>query len=107
MVSLWFSNEANLLTRIGLLDVMREELKKGPYKQKDHVVSSRLELSPERKPLAKAHALFYEGLEEVKGNKSKIHVVCGKIQIRFFVGSTIAAKYTPEGEGVAGGGWDI
>ena len=85
VVSLWLSKEGNLLTRIGLLDVMREELKKGPYKQKDHVVSSRLELSPERKPLAKAHALFYKGLEEVKGNKSKIHVVYGQIQISFFV----------------------
>ena len=55
MVSLWFSNEANLLTSIGLLDVMREELKKGLYKQKGQVVSSRLELIQERKPLAKAH----------------------------------------------------
>ena len=49
MVSLWFSNEANSLTRIGLLDVVREELKKGPYKQRDQVVSSRLEKSPKRK----------------------------------------------------------
>ena len=39
MVSLWFSNEANLLTRIGLLDVLRKELKKGLYKQRDQVVS--------------------------------------------------------------------
>ena len=62
MVSLWFSNEANLLTRIGLLDVMREELKKGPYKQKGQVVSPRLELSPKRKPLAK----------EMKGDMCKI-----------------------------------
>ena len=46
-------------TRIGLLDVIRTELKKGPYKQEGQVVSSRLELSPKRKPLAKAHALFY------------------------------------------------
>ena len=29
-VSLWFSNEAKLLTRIGIPDVMRGELKKGP-----------------------------------------------------------------------------
>ena len=44
------------------------------------MVSSRLEVSLEGKPLAKAHALFYEGLEEVKnGDKSKIHVVYGKI----------------------------
>ena len=58
---------------------MREELKKGPYKQKDQVVSSRLELGPKRKPLAKAHASFCEGLEEMKGDRSKIHVVDRKI----------------------------
>ena len=74
---------------------------------KDQVVSARLELSPKRKPSAKAHALFYKGLEEVKGDKSKIHIVYGKIQISFFVGSAIAAKYTPEGEILAGEGWDI
>ena len=43
----------------------------------------------------------------MKGDKSKIHVVCGKIQISFFVGSAIAAKYSPEGEGLAGERWDI
>ena len=49
------------------------------------MVSSRLEVSLEGKPLAKAHALFYEGLEEVKnGDKSKIHVVYGKIEFSFF-----------------------
>ena len=96
-----------MLTRIGLLDVMREELKKEPYKQKGQVVSSRQELRPKRKPLAKAHALCYKGLEEVKGDKSKIHVVYGKIEISFSVRSTIAAKYTPEGKCLAGEGWDI
>ena len=98
----FFSNEANLPTRIGLLDVIRAELKKVPYKQKCQVVSSRLELSPKRKPLAKARALFYKGLEEVKGGKSKIQFVHGKIQISFFVRSATAAKYTPEGEDLAG-----
>ena len=51
--------------------------------------------------------MFYKFLEEVKGDKSKIHVVYGKIQRSFFVGSAIAAKYTLEGEGLAGEGWDI
>ena len=70
-----------MLTRIGLPDVMREELKKELYKQK--------------------------GLLEVKRGKFKIHVVHCKIQISFFVGSAIAAKYTLDGEGLAGEGWDI
>ena len=71
MVRLWFSIEATLLTRIGLPDVMREELKQGLYNQKGQVVSSRLELRPKRKPSAKAHALFFEGLEEVKGTSPR------------------------------------
>ena len=29
----------------------------------------------------------------------------GKIQISFFVGGAMAAKFTPEGEGLAGEGW--
>ena len=70
-------------------------------------VSSRLEMSPKRKPLAKAHALFYKGLKEVKGDESKTHVVNGKIQMSFFVGSAMAAKYTPEGEGHARNGWTV
>ena len=43
----------------------------------------------------------------MKRDKSKINVVYGSIQISFFVGSAIFAKCTPEGEGLAGEGWDI
>ena len=59
------------------------------------------------KPLAGAHALIYKALKEVGGDESKIHVVYGKIQMSFFVGSATAAKHTPEGEGLAGEGWNI
>ena len=51
--------------------------------------------------------LFYKGLKEVGGEESKIHVVHGKIQISFFLGGAMAAKYTPEGEGLAGEGWNF
>ena len=46
--------------------------------------------------------MFHKGLKEVGGDESKIHVVYGKIQKSFFLGSATAAKYTPEGEGLAG-----
>ena len=36
-----------------------------------------------------------------------IHVVHGTIQICSFVDSAIAAKYTLEGEGLAGAGWNV
>ena len=71
------------------------------------MVPARLERSPKKKPLAKAHALFYKGDKAVSGDESKINVVYGKIQTGFFVGSAPAAKYTPEGEGLAGDGWNI
>ena len=62
---------------------------------------------PEKKSWAKAHALFHKGLKEVNGDESKIHVVYGKNLTSFFVGSAVAAKYTLEGEGLAGEGWTI
>ena len=92
---------------VGLLDIIKEELKKKPYRLRGQVISSRLEMSPKRKPLAKAYALFFQGLKVVKGDESKIHVVHGKIQISFFTGSAMAATYIPEGEGLAGEGWTI
>ena len=70
MVNMWFSNGTNLPMRVGLLDIIRTELKKGPHELRGREVSSRLELSRKRKPLAKAHALFYKGLKEVKGDEA-------------------------------------
>ena len=90
-----------------MLDTIKPELKKEPKKLRGQDVSSWLETSPNTMPLAKAHALFYKGLKEVGGDESKIHVVCSKIQISFFVGGAMAAKCTPEGEGLAGEGWHI
>ena len=95
IVSKWFKNETNLPTMVGMLDTIKQELKKVPYKLHGQEVPSRLEMSQMRKPLAKAHALFYEVLKEVGGDESKIHVVYGIIQISFFVGGAMAAKYTP------------
>ena len=64
-------------------------------------------MSPKRKPLARGHVLVCKGLKAVKGDESKIHVVYGKIQTSFFIFSAMAAKHTPEGEGLAGEGWTI
>ena len=107
IVSVWFRNETNLPTMAGLLDVIKAKLRKEPCKLHGQELSSRLEISLKRRFLARAHALFFKGLKEVGGNKSKIHVVCGKIQITLFVAGAMAAKYTPEGEGLAGEGWTI
>ena len=93
---------------IVLLKVVTEELKKEPHKIRDQEVTARLEVSPpKKKPLAEAHALFYKGLNAVKGDESQITVVYGKLQISFFVGGAMAANLTPEGEGLADEGWII
>ena len=68
MVNMWFSNETNLPTMVGLLDIMKEELKKEPYRLRGQVISSRLEISPKKRSLVRARALFYKGLKEVGGN---------------------------------------
>ena len=91
IVSMWLKNETNLPTMAGILDTIKK-FKKVPYKLHGQEVSSKSEMSPKRKPLAKAHALFYKGLKEVGGDESKIHVVYGKIQISFFVGGAMEAK---------------
>ena len=103
-VNMRFRSDTNLTTMIGLLEIVKHELKKIPYKLHDRVVSTRLEMSPKRKPLGMAHALFYKDLEAVGGDESKINDGNGKIQTSFFVESAIAAKYAREGEGIAGEG---
>ena len=107
IVNMWFENETNLATMSGLLKVVKDELKEVRYKIHDQEVSARLEMSPHKTPLAKAHALFYKGLKAVGGYRSMINVVYGKIQMSFFVDGAMAAKFTPEGEGLAGEGWNI
>ena len=74
--------------------------RKDPYKLRGREVSSRLEMSPERTPLAEGPCFVLQRLH--RGD-----VVFGKIQISVFVGSVIAAKYIPEGDGHAGEGWTI
>ena len=63
------------------------------------MVSERLEISSKRKPLAKAHALFYEDLKEVGGKKSKTNVVYGKNYDQFLCGKCNSCK--------AGEGWHV
>ena len=57
--------------------------------------------------LGKSQCIVQKGLKEAGGDESKIHVVYGKIQISFFVGGDMAAKYTPEGHGLAGEGLEF
>ena len=65
-------------------------------------------MSPQKKPLAKAHALFLKGRSAARGDESKINVVYRKLQISFFFfGRALAAKFTAEGEGLADQGCTI
>ena len=64
---------------------LKDELKKEPSKIRDQDVSTRLEMSFQKKNLEKAHVLFYKGFKAMGGNESKINGVFGKIQISFFV----------------------
>ena len=94
IVSMRFKNETNSLTMVGMLDTIKQQLKKEPHRLRGQMVLSTLEKSSERKQLASAHALFYKGLKEVGGDKSKIYVVYSKIEISFFVGGVMAATYS-------------
>ena len=60
IVSMWFRHETNLPTMVGLLDIIKTELKEGPYKLHGQEISSRLEISPKRKPLARVFKRWEE-----------------------------------------------
>ena len=105
MVSMWFKHEANLMVRIDLLKVVKEELDKAACEINGQRVKARLEVSLQRRPLTKAQAMFFNGFKEVDGDESKVRSFRGKLRISFFVGGDLAAKHTREGEGHADEGW--
>ena len=83
MVSVWFKHETSLVTMIDLLKIMKEESDKAACKIHGQNVTARLEVSPQRRPLAKTQALFFKGLKEV-GGESEVRAFHGKLQISFF-----------------------
>ena len=86
------------LTMIDLLKTTKEEFVKAAYKIDGQSVKARLEVSLQRRPSTKAVAPFFQGLEEMKGDESKVMNFFGKLQISFHVGRGVAAKFTREGE---------
>ena len=92
---------------VGMLDAIKTELKKEPYTLHGQEVSSRLEMSPKRKPLAKAHALFYKASRKSAEMNLNSMFFMGKFWISFFVGGAMAAEFFSEREGLAGEGWNI
>ena len=96
IVNMWIKNETNLATMIGLPKIVEEEMKKKtPYKIREQEVAARLEVSSKRNPWRKRMPCSYKGLKAVGGDESKINVVYGKLQISFFVGGAMTAKFTP------------
>ena len=80
MVSTWFKHETNLVTMIDLLKIMKEELEKTAHKINGQNVKASLEVSPQRIPLTKADALFFEGLKEVGADESKVRAFLGNVR---------------------------
>ena len=64
-----FMSETHLVTMIDLLKVFTEELEKQHTKIHGQNAKARLEVGPRRRPLTKAHALFFK---EMKRNESKV-----------------------------------
>ena len=80
MVSTWFKHETNLVTMIDLLKIMKEELEKTAHKINGQNVKAMLEVSPQRRPLTKAGALFSQGLKEVGADESKVRACHGNVR---------------------------
>ena len=64
-------------------------------------MKAKLDASLEKRPLAKAQAMFFQGLKKVGGDESKMRAFHEKLQISVFLGREIAAKFSREGEGRA------
>ena len=90
LVSMWFKNEVNLVTMIDLLRTVGEEQEKNDCKIDGQNGKARLEVSPQKKILAKGHCTVFKGLKEMKGDESKVSSV---------VGRDVAANSFREGEG--------
>ena len=56
--SMWFQQEMSLTAMIDLLKMMKEEWDKAAYDINGQRVKARLEVSPQRRPLEKAQAMF-------------------------------------------------
>ena len=96
IVNMWFKNDTNLATTTGLLKIVKDELKQMPYNLHEQEVSARLEMSLKKKHLEKGTCLVLQ-----RPQKQWV-----EMNLSFFMGSAIVAKYTPEGEGLAGEGWN-
>ena len=60
MVIMWCKHEANLVTMIDWLKIMKEELDKAAYKIGGQNVKARLEVCLQRRPWPKAQAMFFK-----------------------------------------------
>ena len=76
MVCLWFKPDVDLVTMIDLLKMVKEELEKAAYKIHGQIVKARLE----KRPLAKAQAMFFQGLKQFKADESQVRVFYVKHQ---------------------------
>ena len=64
--------------------VMREELNEANYCINEARVRTNLEISPQKKPLARARAMFFKGVKEARGDEAKIRAFYGNLQTSFF-----------------------
>ena len=71
------------------------------------------ELSPQRKPMAKAQAMFFKAFDRAKGDVGRLDASWGAIQLTMYAtlgeqkGSDMATKLVLDGEGRANEGWTV
>ena len=105
MVSLWFVHGTGNMMMIEIFKVMKTKVENKNYEVNGEDVKVNLEVSPQKKPLSRAHAMFCKAFNEAIRDKSKIKSIWGALQVSYFAGvgpmgnRSLAAKYTMEGEG--------
>ena len=59
--------------------MMKTDLENKDYKVNGETVRTDLEVTPQKKPLSRAQALFYRAFRDAKGHKSKMETIWGCI----------------------------
>ena len=105
--SMWFKKKTNLPTMVGMLHVIKKGTQEGALQVAWTRSLFETGDEPEKEALGEGPCFVLQRPQRGERDESQIHVVHGKNQMSFFVGSAMAAKYTPEGEGHARNGWTV
>ena len=113
MLSMWFMTTTSGREKSMSLRALRNEFADRRSRSMTKGVRCASELSPQRKPMVEAQAMFFKAFEAAKGDVGIFEPCWGTIQITMHAKlggkkrSEVAATIVLEGEGRAKEGWTV